>query len=342
MIKDKLFLYMTWLWTCAALSGCDSEARKLKEAKALAESPQTQERVKALVRKSTGDLVFVEGGGFWLGDFGPLMNDKAKANDIPPGPDAKPGDNLPFTIDEDNKPAKWVLLDGYSMQKYKVTYDDFDVYVAANALPAHPPEGDETMQRVWRKSRTSGDVPAGVTWHQAKSYCQWLAKVSGFPFDLPTEAQWEYAASARTNSYRHPYPTRTGLLIKNVTHPSFEKKKELIGSGDLYPIGRFEPSQLGFFDLIGNGYDWVNDWYSPDAYAAGATKNPSGPKDGVDKVIRGWPPEESLTSGFPHLSRRHAPPQGKNNPEGGTYAPTDISFRCVVNHSHPIKYFEKK
>jgi formylglycine-generating enzyme required for sulfatase activity len=317
----------------AGLAGCDAQARKEKEARERAQSPQAQQRVKALLDKTRQQMVFVAGGGFWLGDFGLVMDGKAKANNQPPGPDAKLGENLPFTSDEDNKPPKWVTLDGYSLQSHKVTYDDFDVYVMANALPAHPPEGDETRQRIWRRSRLSGDTPADVTWHQAKAYCQWLGKVTGLPFDLPTEAQWEYAASSRTNSYRHPYPTQTGLLEEDVTHPSYEKKKSLQRGrfSVLYPVGRFSPSKLGFYDLVGNGFDWVNDWYAADAYQHGPVHNPLGPRTGTEKVHRGMSSGDGWTFGFPHLSRYHSPPEGKTNSKGERHPPIELGFRCALN-----------
>ncbi len=321
---------------CTALGGCEWWAQR--KAQELAQSPQTKAQVDALVAKSLKNLSFVEGGGFWLGDFGMLMDDNAKKNDIAPGPDAKPGDNLPFTIDEDNKPAKWVELDGFSIQQYKVTYGDFDVYVAANALPVHPPEGDDIFHAIWQDARKSDDVPAGVSWHQAKAYCQWLAKVSGLPFELPTEAQWEFAASNRTNSYRHPFPTDTGLLDKGRTHPTFEQKDKLIGyRGALYPVGRYAASPLGLHDLIGNGFEWMNDWYAVDAYQHGSVKNPRGPASGTEKVLRGWSANEDITA-FPHLTRYQMDPatyllKSSNKP----FPFTRESFRCVVNQPTPAQ-----
>ncbi len=322
---------------CAALSGCEWWA--LRQAQELAQSPQTKAQVEALVAKSLKHLSFVEGGGFWLGDFGVLMDDNAKKNDIAPGPDAKPGDNLPFTIDEDNKPAKWVELDGFSIQRYKVTYGDFDVYVAANALPVHPPKGDDIFHAIWQDARKADDVPAGVSWHQAKAYCQWLGKASGLPFDLPTEAQWEFAASNRTNSYRHPFPTDTGLLEEGRTHPTHEQKKKLIGyRGALYPVGRFAPSSLGLHDLVGNGFEWMNDWYAADAYQHGPARNPQGPAKGTEKVKRGKAMGEDFGSAFPHLTRYHMNPETYILPSTKKPFPfTYESFRCVVNQSVPAQ-----
>jgi len=321
---------------CTALSGCEWWAQR--KAQELAQSPQTKVRVEALVAKSLKHLSFVEGGSFWLGDFGVLMDDDAKKHDIAPGPDATLGDNLPFTYPEDNKPPKWVELDSFSIQQYKVTYGDFDVYVAANALPAHPPEGDhDSFHRIWHRARTADDVPAGVSWHQAKGYCRWLGKVTGLPFDLPTEAQWEFAASNRTNSYRHPFPTDTGLLDEGRTNPTYQQQKKLTGQGMLYPVGRYAPSPLGLHDLVGNGLEWMNDWYAADAYQHASVKNPQGPTGGTEKVLRGMPADEDYAA-FPHLSRYHKNPtlyrmQGDNEP----FPFTRESLRCVVNKPTPVQ-----
>lgn len=267
------------------------------------------------------------------------MDQQAKDIDARPGPDAKPGEGLPFTIDEDNKPPKWVELDGFSIQQYKVTYGDFDVYVQANALPPHPPKGDDDFHGIWQDARTGDDVPAGVAWQQAKDYCLWLGKLTGLPFDLPTEAQWEFAASNRINSYRQPFPTKTGQIVEGKSHPTFAQQKKLLGRhGALYPGGRYEPSPLGLHDLVGNGFEWVNDWYAANAYQHGPSKNPTGPETGAEKVLRGKSAHEDF-SPFPHVMRYH------KNPKEHRVAPTDAepfpftreSFRCVVNLTSPIK-----
>jgi len=320
-----------------ALSGCEWWAQR--QAQELAQSPQTQARVQALVAKSLKQLSFVKGGGFWLGDFGVLMDDHAKKNDLAPGPEATPGDNLPFTYHEDNKPPKWVELDGFSIQQYKVTYGDFDVYVAANALPVHPPKGDhDAFHRIGLRARTADDVPVGVSWHQAKAYCQWLGQVTGLPFNLPTEAQWEFAASNRTNSYHHPFPTDTGLIDEGRTHPTHAQQKKLTGwRGALYPVGRFAPSPLGLHDLVGDGFEWMDDWYAADAYQHGPSRNPRGTATGTQKVLRGKPTNEDFASAFPHLTRYHKDPAIiRTRSDNEPFPFIRESFRCVVNNPTPV------
>lgn len=321
---------------CFFLSGCDWLAHQ--EAKRLANAPETKAKVEALKVKTLGQLSHVPGGSFWLGDFGVLMDQQAKDTDARPGSDAQPGQGLQFTVDTDNKPPKWVELDGFSIQQYKVTYGDFDVYVQANGLPAHPPKGDDDFHAIWQDARTGDDVPAGVAWQQAKDYCLWLGKLTGLPFDLPTEAQWEFAASNRINSYRQPFPTKSGLRTEGKTHPTFKEEQQLLGRrGALYPVGRYEPSPLGLYDLVGNGFEWTNDWYAPDAYQHGPGKNPTGPSKGTEKVLRGKAVGEDF-SPFPHLMRYHKNPTVYlSRVDNQPFPFTRESFRCVVNRPEKIR-----
>ena len=256
------------------------------------------------------------------------------------GPDAKPTDNPPFTLGEDNRPPRWVTLDAFSIQQLKVTYTDFDVYTAANGLPRHPSETDESIAgQIWRDARKMADTPAGVSWPQARAYCQWLGKVSGLSADLPTEAQWEFAASNGRKTHWEPMPTDNGLMDLGRNHPSFKWKEDHIGyRGVLYPVGRFPPSKLKLHDLIGDGYEWTLDWYAPDTYQTMTnTHNPAGPATGTRKVKRGSPPTASVTfNGFIHTERKSDPPEGKLF-DGLPQHYARESFRCVVNQSSPIE-----
>ncbi|MFG6447113.1 formylglycine-generating enzyme family protein [Roseateles sp. BYS180W] len=321
------------LAAAVALAGCDSRATG-----AAAPSAEVQARVEALAQRSKQRLSHVPAGGFWLGDPGPLMTEELKATGAVLGPEAQLTGNPPYTRDEDNKPPRWVTLDAYSIQQLKVTYGDFDVYVAANALPPHPPQGDEPVSnRGWRRSRTSDDTPAGVTWVQAQAYCAWLGKVTGLPFALPTEAQWEYAASNGRKTHYEPAPTDNGILEEGRNHPTYGQIKALNkNSGMLYPVGRFPPSKLKLHDMVGNGYEWTQDWYAPDTYQTlQQTHNPAGPASGVQKVLRGSPPNEDMIRGFVLTERTARLPEGETF-RGRRVAYSYESFRCVVNQPAPL------
>jgi len=317
----------------ALLSACSTNAPESL-------TPEQKARVDAMVQKTLTHMSHIPAGGFWLGDPGPLMTDELKESGAVLGPDAPLGDNPPFTLGTDNKPPRWVTLDAFSMAQYKVTYGDFDVFVEANGLPAHPPEPvTETWQNIWHHARKSDDTPAGVSWQQAKDYCVWMGKITGLPFDLPTEAQWEYAASTGRKTYHEPYPTDTGLLEEGRNHPNFKQKEEMRGTyGMLYPVGRFPPSKWGFYDLVGDGFDWTNDWYAPNTYQSMTdVHNPKGPKTGTEKVLRGFPTNEGIGfAGYPHVKRYHQVPVDIIF-DGHAWHYARESFRCVINQPGPIR-----
>ncbi|MEC4756670.1 formylglycine-generating enzyme family protein, partial [Klebsiella pneumoniae] len=73
-------------------------------------------------------------------------------------------------------------------------------------------------------SLQKGDYSVGITWQQAKDYCQWLGKESGKKFDLPTEAQWEYAARSRGQYI--PFATNNGEFLPGKNIPSQDELSE--------------------------------------------------------------------------------------------------------------------
>jgi len=106
-----------------------------------------------------------------------------------------------------------------------------------------------------------------------------LEKSSGYEYSLPTEAQWEYAARAYTET---PYS------VEDVAE-SFAWYEDNSG-GHSHPVGELKPNFFGLYDVHGNVNEWVSDWYEDypkmDSYLD-AVINPEGPDNGSDRILRG-------------------------------------------------------
>jgi len=233
-----------------------------------------QQAVDALLKRTQGHLVYVEGGSFEMGDFGPK--------------DPK-GDYLPWSVEQDDKHLHKVTLDGYYIMDRQVSYADYDIYTDATGQPLINTDNSSSHTR-------APDVPAGVDWYQARDYCQWLAEQSGRPFALPTEAQWEYAARSRGKMM--PYATDDGFLRAGENYPTREERQKMTPEHDShspYPIAKkYPPNPLGIYQMGLNGYEWVSDWYGEDYYEHSPEHNPQGPGTGTLKVRRGGSTGESF------------------------------------------------
>jgi len=174
----------------------------------------------------------------------------------------------------DESPQRAVYLDAYVIDKYEVTVEHYAAYLKKSG--AEPPD---FWDRVNQKE--DGNRPVvGVDWLDAKDYCEYYGK------QLPTEAQWEKAARG-TDGRKYPWGDENPKdfsVFANFGHGvSFRYSKSLA------PVGSYEAgkSPYGVYDMVGNVWEWVQDWYHKDYYATASPKNPAGPDDGEYTVIRG-------------------------------------------------------
>jgi len=108
-----------------------------------------------------------------------------------------------------------------------------------------------------------------VSWNEAKGYCE---TVGG---RLPTEAEWEYAARAGTTTARYGDLNTIGWYDKN-------------SRGKTREVGRQRANGWGLYDMLGNVWEWVNDWYDADYYKNSTSEDPKGPMEQKQyRVIRG-------------------------------------------------------
>ena len=117
-----------------------------------------------------------------------------------------------------------------------------------------------------------------ISWYEAQAFCQWLSDKDGLPYRLPTEAEWEYACRAGTETNYH-----TGDILPEIYHKNAERG----GTPNPVPlhVGKTPPNAWGLYDMHGNVEEWCQDWYGP--YESGTQKDPIGRADGDFKVTRG-------------------------------------------------------
>ena len=193
-------------------------------------------------------------------------------------------------------PEQAVHLDSFWIDKYEVTNKKFE-----SIFPEH------NLRRSIYGDCDNCPV-SKISWYEAADYCHLVGK------SLPSEAQWERAAG-NGNGCEFPWgygfdlmspPARGGLKLHDKA----------------FPVGSFSPNGNGLYDMAGNVWEWVSDWFSIGFNYVDTLHNPRGPMSGVMKVRRGGSWSDSvraMASGYRDWS----------NPFSRGFA--DIGFRCSVN-----------
>jgi formylglycine-generating enzyme required for sulfatase activity len=132
------------------------------------------------------------------------------------------------------------------------------------------------------------DLPVEkVTWNEAVAYCAKRTLFereadrlpTGFGYRLPTEAEWEYACRADTTTRYHFGDDLAGTEL--AAHGWFINNS----GSSTHPVGQLKPNAWGLYDMHGNVWEWVQDWYAK--YPPGPLTDPQGPSSGALRVIRG-------------------------------------------------------
>ncbi|PNS10413.1 hypothetical protein COO59_17605 [Mixta theicola] len=270
--------YGIWLLAPLLISACDNPT-SATPAVVPEQRQQHSAELQNMIRQVKNNLVFVEGGDFLMGDFGKEY-----------GPE-----KLRYDTNHDSKPLHKVTLSSYSISKYKTTNQEYQSYLKLNGLQLKKSD-NFLIQESWDDLNKLPDTPAHIDWYDAEKYCAWLGKVSGLPFALPTEAQWEYAARSRgqfiivgTNSgVLEMDGIQRGINISGSwDREEFARKMGLkSGIATALPVDNYPPNPLGIYDMAGNGYDWINDWYDPDYYKYSTAVDPWAQKNPCIRAVR--------------------------------------------------------
>ncbi|QDU64412.1 Serine/threonine-protein kinase pkn1 [Planctomycetes bacterium Pan216] len=123
-----------------------------------------------------------------------------------------------------------------------------------------------------------------VSYSDALAFCDWLGKKEGATYRLPTEAEWEYACRAVD-----PIWKQQTLWSFGDEYPIVDDYAWVNSSGGkgTHPVGKKKPNDFGLYDMHGNAGEWVSDWYDATYYANSPEADPSGPKTGDFRIIRG-------------------------------------------------------
>ena len=183
----------------------------------------------------------------------------------------------PFTMgstdgDPDEAPVHQIYLKSFYMDLKEVTQGEYERFVRMTKRgKPFVPVFEDDISKI-----TSPELAAmGMSWSDAVTYCRWAGK------RLPTEAAWEKAARGE-GSRRYAWGDEFGTGRANVDG-------EEDGFQYLAPPGSFESgrSPYGLYEMTGNVAEWVADTYEEHYYQDTPYRDPTGPRDGQHKVIRG-------------------------------------------------------
>ena len=237
--------------------------------------------------------------------------------------------------DEDERPLHRAYVDDFAIGAYPVTNAEYAEFVhdsghASPGIRALPMMVSGALETDFRSLASAyfwnnGTPPPGrerhpvtlVGFEDAAAYCEWIAGKTGLPVRLPTETEWERAARGGLESKRFPWGDTLDAGRAHFLPPA--RAKAQCGTA---AVGSYPPNGFDIYDVAGNVWEWVSDWYSPSYYERAQYVNPQGPESGTLRIVRGgaW---VNADGGYLRCAYRHKVP-----PDSYAYS---IGFRIAYS-----------
>jgi sulfatase modifying factor 1 len=224
-------------------------------------------------------------------------------------------ENEPFRK-EDEGPVREVQISPFFMAEIEVSWDEYLAFYVQTSAEGRSTDTEGLRNKVAKETDAiSGATPPygqpdqgwglgqrpaiSFSFHAAEIYCKWLTSVTGKTYRLPTEAEWEYAFRAGSSG---PYffsgdPRKflkTGLKAKLSKNDTAVINTYVIYRGNsptkTQTPDRVRPNPFGLRNMAGNVAEFCSDWYRADSYSQypeGIIKDPKGPEEGTEHVVRG-------------------------------------------------------
>lgn len=185
----------------------------------------------------------------------------------------------------DEKPQHEVCLDSFYLGRYEVTNAQYRQFRPEHSSGEY--EGNSL-------NRDNQPV-TNVSWYDAVAFAGWLSRKSGIQYRLPSEAEWEYAARGGTTGRNYWGDSAAAAcrsangadLTAAAQWPDWTTTECNDGFKVSAPVGSFMPNAYGLYDMMGNAWEWTNDWYDSEYYFESPKYNPGGPSSGSLKIPRG-------------------------------------------------------
>ena len=212
----------------------------------------------------------------------------------------------------DEKPQHKVTLAAYYIDVHEVTVAKYKACVDAGKCTS-PKSGSKYDN--WGKAGREQHPVNGVTWFQSDAYCKWAGG------RLPTEAEWEKAARGGLVDKKFPWGDAAPTCTPGQANTAvWDSGGNGCGKDSTWPVGTGSSANgYGLYDMSGNVWEWVSDWYSQSYYDSSPASDPQGPASGSVRVLRGGS-FGKYDAGYLRASFR--------DDDGPSYYNGPLGFRC--------------